>query len=153
MSGNFYDANYNVTKIRTNNGEVAELELNGKPVALASDVDLEDNKEVTIDVSAYTEPVEITPTSGKDGMKKATVTLSNIPSPGGVSTLYCWSDGDNFCYTVTETPTTSNKALYANEMNLSLSLANITEVTEKGIITDQFEGILARLSLNDISLT
>lgn len=42
--------------------------------------DLEDNKEVTIDVSTYTEPVEITPTAGKDGMKKATVTLSNIPS-------------------------------------------------------------------------
>lgn len=51
--------------------------------------DLEDNKEVTIDVSTYTEPVEITPTEGKDGMKKATVTLSNIPSPSG-GTLYCW---------------------------------------------------------------
>lgn len=43
---------------------------------------LEDNKEVTIDVSTYTEPVEIIPTQGKDGMKKATVTLSNIPSVG-----------------------------------------------------------------------
>lgn len=44
--------------------------------------DLEDNKTATIDVSTYTEPVEITPTAGKDGMKKATVTLSNIPSGG-----------------------------------------------------------------------
>lgn len=49
-----------------------------------SGADLEDNKEATIDVSAYTEPVEIEPTEGKDGMKKATVTLSNIPSGGDI---------------------------------------------------------------------
>ena len=45
-----------------------------------SGADLEDNHQTTIDASTYTEPVEITPTAGKDGMKKATVTLSNIPS-------------------------------------------------------------------------
>ena len=44
-----------------------------------SEVVLENNKEATINVSSYTAPVEITPTAGKDGMKKATVTLSNIP--------------------------------------------------------------------------
>lgn len=42
--------------------------------------DLEDNHQTTIDVSTYTEPVEVVPESGKDGMKKNTVTLSNIPS-------------------------------------------------------------------------
>lgn len=47
--------------------------------------DLDANKEVTIDVSTYTEPVEVTPTEGKDGMEKATVTLTNIPNK-----LYCW---------------------------------------------------------------
>ena len=47
---------------------------------IPSGADLEDNKTATIDVSTYTEPVEIEPTEGKDGMKKATVTLSNIPS-------------------------------------------------------------------------
>lgn len=52
--------------------------------------DLEDNKTATIDVSTYTSPVEITPTAGKDGMKKATVTLSNIPS-GGSATAYAWA--------------------------------------------------------------
>lgn len=50
--------------------------------------DLEDNKEATIDVSTYTEPVEVTPAQGKDGMKKATITLSNIPS-GTVSFEDC----------------------------------------------------------------
>lgn len=51
--------------------------------------DLDNNVAETIDVSTYTEPVVINPTSGKDGMKKATVTLSNIPS--GDTTLYCWA--------------------------------------------------------------
>ena len=75
MSGDFHDANYNVTKIRTADGEVAELELNGKSVALASDVKIQDKKEVTIKVSEYTEPIEITPSSGKDGIAKVIVTL------------------------------------------------------------------------------
>jgi hypothetical protein len=44
------------------------------------DVKVESNKAATIDVSQYTEPVAITPSSGKDAMAKATVTLSNIPS-------------------------------------------------------------------------
>jgi hypothetical protein len=42
--------------------------------------DLEDNHETIIDVSTYTEPVEVTPTEGKDGMKKNTITLSNMPA-------------------------------------------------------------------------
>lgn len=45
--------------------------------------DLQNTRNVTIDVSEYTEPVEITPTSGKDAMKKVVVTLSNIPEAGG----------------------------------------------------------------------
>lgn len=44
------------------------------------DVDLEDNKTATINVSTYTEAVEIEPSDDYDGMKKATVTLSNIPA-------------------------------------------------------------------------
>lgn len=50
-----------------------------------SGAELEDNHQTTIDVSAYTEPVEIKPTVGKDGMKKVTVTLSNIPSGGDIT--------------------------------------------------------------------
>lgn len=52
-----------------------------------SGADLEDNHQTTIDVSTYTEPVEVTPTSGKDGMKKNTITLNNIPSG---ATVYAW---------------------------------------------------------------
>jgi hypothetical protein len=80
--GNFHDANYNITKIRTSNGDIAELELNGKSVALASDVKIEEKKEVTIKVSEYTEPIEITPTSGKDGIAKVVITLDTSEEAG-----------------------------------------------------------------------
>ncbi len=50
-----------------------------------SSADLEENEEVIIDVSTYSNPVEVIPTEGKDGMEKATVTLMNIPNK-----LYCW---------------------------------------------------------------
>ena len=49
---------------------------------------VENNKTATINVSTYTQPVEITPTSGKTSMKKATVTLSNIPIG---QPLYIWN--------------------------------------------------------------
>ena len=49
---------------------------------------VENNKTATINVSTYTEPVEITPTSGKNSMKKSTVTLSNIPVG---QPLYIWN--------------------------------------------------------------
>lgn len=41
---------------------------------------LESNKAVSINVSEYSAPVEIT-SSTKDGMAKVTVTLTNIPEP------------------------------------------------------------------------
>lgn len=64
----FGDCDHDVKNIAITAGEVP------------SGADLEDNKAATIDVSTYTEPVEVTPSEGKDGMKKATITLSNIPS-------------------------------------------------------------------------
>lgn len=66
-------------------------------VNVAGGADIEANKAATINVSTYTEPVEITPTAGKDGMAKATVTLSNIPSPSGGGELR-YFDGRNSGY-------------------------------------------------------
>ena len=40
---------------------------------------LESNHSVTIDASSYAAPVEIIPEQGKDGMEKATVSITNIP--------------------------------------------------------------------------
>ena len=56
--------------------DVKQVTFNTVSIAGA---DLDNNKTATINVSTYTEPVVVNPTSGKDGMKKATITLSNIP--------------------------------------------------------------------------
>ena len=61
------DCNYDVKKVAFNTVTIGGA-------------DLENNKSATINVSTYESPVEVTPTSGKDGMKKATITLSNIPA-------------------------------------------------------------------------
>ena len=63
----FGDCDHDVKEIAITAGEVP------------SGADLEDNKAATINASTYTEPVEVTPSEGKDGMKKATITVSNIP--------------------------------------------------------------------------
>ena len=34
--GNFHDANFNITKIRTSGGDIVDLEINNKPVALTA---------------------------------------------------------------------------------------------------------------------
>ncbi len=65
------DCDADVKHIAIKKGEVPEI------------YELQNTRNVTIDVSGYTEPVEITPTSGKDAMKKVFVTLSNIPEAGG----------------------------------------------------------------------
>ena len=62
------DCDHDVKKIAITAGEIP------------SGADLEDNKTVTIDASTYTEAVEVEPSDDYDGMKKATVTVSNIPT-------------------------------------------------------------------------
>ena len=76
-----------VTDITKNaDDEITAISINGASQEIAGSSDIEENKEATIDVSTYTEPVEITPTEGKDGMAKATITLDNIPSGGDIET-------------------------------------------------------------------
>lgn len=75
--------------------------------------DLEDNKTATIDVSTYTEPVEITPTAGKDGMKKTTVTLNNIPS-GGMPNLYAYQGSLTVYYVANNPPQAGDIAIQLN---------------------------------------
>lgn len=114
------DCDHDVKKVVIKAGEIP------------SGADLEDNKTVTIDVSTYTEPVEITPTAGKDGMKKATVTLSNIPSGGGYN-FYGWKNfnTDDIYYTLTETPTVNNKAYRPGfRCDKNYTSTNITAVGE-----------------------
>ena len=109
--------------------------------------DLEENHQTTIDVSTYTQPVEVTPTSGKDGMEKNTVTLTNIPS--GV-TLYAWWNGDVVAYTSTPTPTITDKALLATGDKWPLDTIDITSVTDNTISVISY--VLSRASDKDIRI-
>ena len=76
-----HNGTYNITP-STNYDGIADMEV-------TVDVPLESNKEQTIVVQDYTDPVEITPTTGNDGMEKATVTLTLPPR------LYCWTNPNN----------------------------------------------------------
>ena len=71
--------------------------------ATAGDIpsDLEDNHAVSVNASTYTQPVEVTPASGKEGMKKCTITLTNIPVAG--ATLYAFGTAEGVVY-LTEVP-------------------------------------------------
>lgn len=93
-------------------------------------VDLEDNHQTTIDVSTYTEPVEVVPESGKDGMKKATVTLDNIPSGG--ANAYAWTDSsDNvhyFNFDVAPNEITNEKEVVVN-LGVSGEIYNLQVTT------------------------
>ncbi len=112
---------------------------------------LEDNKAVTINASTYTEPVVVNPSSGKDAMKKATITLSNIPVAG--ATLYAWKDGsNNIAYTETATPEAEGDCYLSAVTGLTSD--TIKEVAEGKItITISEEDVeFSRYSDGDIEL-
>lgn len=136
----FGDCDHDVKDISITEGEVP------------SGADLENNKAATIDASTYTSPVEVTPSEGKDGMKKVTVTLSNIPS-GGVSTLYCWGNGYDYAYTTTSTPNAGDIAVISNDNSSKIYTQQINSVTEEGIYPwGEGETVYARSSADDITL-
>ena len=49
-----------------------------KQATAGAGIDLDTNKAVTIKANEYVQPVEVTPTEGKDGMEKVTVTVTGI---------------------------------------------------------------------------
>lgn len=113
---------------------------------------VENNKAATINVSTYTQPVEITPTSGKTSMKKATITLSNIPSPSGGGTAYAWVTGSDVVYTdfeiAPDSIATIGVAKYLDGVNV-LEVKDIytwiSQADEYSKITDtQFSILLGR---------
>lgn len=104
---------------------------------------LDNNKTATINVSTYTEPVVITPTSGKDGMKKATITLSNIPSPSPATsvTFYEWKDDNDVVRaTMSSTPEVGDNAYSISEGETILVITNPKEITAIGEGTITIDG-------------
>ena len=116
---------------------------------------VENNKTATIDVSTYTQAVEITPTSGKTSMKKTTVTLSNIPSGSG--TLRCWkSEIPHYIYTFSETVSVGDKVISSDfEFSELQTLYTIASVSDEGVTLEELTAseIFARDTEGDISLT
>lgn len=106
--------------------------------------DLENNHAQTIDVSAYTGPVEVTPTSPKTGMKKATITLSNIPA----LKLYAFGDAEGVVY-LAEIPAEDGSctAYVPSATGLEATEATYAEETGVTISTDSF----ARYTDGDIT--
>ena len=107
--------------------------------------EIEKNKAVTIDASAYTEPVEVTPTSPNDAMKKVTVTLSNIKVK-----LFAWKNDTAVIYTKTATPTTSDKALIGASTGLSESAISAVGDESASITVSAIE--YARYDTGDIAI-
>lgn len=129
--------------------DVKEIEI--KAGEVPSGADLEDNKSVTIDVSTYTEPVEIEPTAGKDGMKKATVTLSNIPVAG--ATLYAWKDtSNNIAYTETATPEAEGNCYLSAVTGLASDTIKAVAEGEITITISEEDVDFSRYSDGDIEL-
>lgn len=97
----------------------------------SSGADLEDNHQTTIDVSTYNAPVEVTPTQGKDGMKKVTVSLSNMPA--GVTMLYAWSDTEGNVSWLDSNTSPIDKTAFENAKFLRFDYNAGTSVTEMHI--------------------
>lgn len=118
-----------------------------------SEVVLENNKEATIDVSSYTAPVEITPTEGKDAMKKATVTLTNIPS-GGSATGYGWSDSAqhrDFWFSFGISPT--DKTAFENSKHMDFTTTDTLVTAIRVVSCAEFFGEGASYTLTKVSDT
>lgn len=162
-----FNANLQITKSKVKNGEIVDLEINGKNIELGSEMPMDANKEQTINVSTYTQPVVITPSSGKKGMKKATVTLSNIPS-GGAS-AYAWTltiDGNDAGYRyfdfaeapADKTAANTHKALRVyNSTQLEVEQNAFetytkTDATHFSFEADGDEYVATRASAKDITL-
>lgn len=97
--------------------------------------DLENNHAQTIDVSTYTGPVEVAPTSPKTGMKKATISLSNIPA----LKLYAFGDAEGVVY-LAEIPAEDGSctAYVPSATGLEATEATYAEETGVTISTDTF---------------
>lgn len=127
----FGDCDYDVKKVTIKAGEIP------------SGADIEATKEVTIDVSTYTEPVEIEPTEGKDGMKKATVTLSNIPS-GGSANVYSWTDNTlNKTWWFNFSVSPENKDEFENSKFLSITSYSQNDTVQTDTVQTQTMTILS----------
>lgn len=149
------------------NGDIKMLKLGEQKedayaniIGQAETVDLENNKAATINVSTYTAPVEVKPSTGKDGMKKATITLSNIPSPGTSATFYYWQEEGQThgYYTLSATPSVGDNVYAETDTGSSpssgepLSVKSVGEGSITVTIAEE-DVVLARTSTGDVTFS
>ena len=85
-----------------------------------SGLTLETNKAATIDVSSYSSAVTINPSTNNDAMKKATVTLTNIPEPSDIeSNKSATIDVSEYTEPVEITPTQGKDGMAKATVTLS----------------------------------
>ena len=120
-------------------------------VEVTVDVPLEANKEQTIDVQHYTAPVEITPTTGNDGMQKTTVALTLPPR------LYAWRNpnDNNIGYTTFPTTAESTGIAYQTPQakNADLLVKNIGINGDKWYVIGWANNLFERYPDSDIAWT
>lgn len=108
-------------------------DLQGKTFNQATsggEADLEENHASTVNASTYSQPIEITPADGKDGMEKVTLTLTNVvkgfsafgTAEGAVYlTEIPASDGAVKAYVPSATGLTKTDATYASATGVTIS--------------------------------
>ena len=112
---------------------------------------VDENKEVTIDVSGYTEPVEIT---DEALMRKATVTLSNIPSPSADYAFYYWKNENEHTgyFTLSENPQVGDNAYNEDDSGAPDRWANPLKIISVSATSiDIGEGAITRDNTGDIT--
>jgi len=123
----------------------------------SSGADLEDNHQTTIDVSTYNTPVEVTPTQGKDGMKKVTVTLNNVPSPTiNAYNFYYWKNEEDYTgyFTLSENPQVGDNAYLENDGGTPDKYATPSKITSvSGTSIDIDYVAISRDGSGDITYT
>ena len=120
--------------------------LQGKTFAQATsggETDLEKNHAVSINAGEYTQPVEVTPAKGKDGMEKVTVTVTNI-----VKGLVAFGSAEKAVY-LTAVPSADGAVKAYVPSATGLSKVNATYAEATGVTISDVA--YARYSAGDVT--
>jgi len=125
-------------------GQIVDITVNGQN--LTAGAEIQNNKNATINVANYTDPVEIRPATGKDAMKKVTVTLEDIPS-GGSANAYAWKDGnDNIIYTSFAESPADQTALNEECLLIASSVMHVVSFADT-------QAVYAKVDANTFTMT
>lgn len=114
-----------------------------KQATSGGEIDLEENHAVTINAGEYTQPVEVTPAEGKDGMEKVTVTVTGV-----VKGLVAFGSAEKAVY-LTAVPSAEGAVKAYVPSSTSLSKVDATYAEATGVTISDVA--YARYSAGDIT--